>query len=112
MTAEELADRQWENRLLIIFAEEESDLRLSEQRRLIGPGIARLQQRDVMVVEVVGADPLRQTLSVPAGGFHVLLVGKDGGVKLRSPAPVPAERLIDLIDSMPMGRQEARDRAP
>ena len=46
----------------------------------------------------------------PAGDdFTCMLVGKDGGVKLSSDTPVPAERLSDVIDAMPMRRREMRE---
>ncbi|MFK8028837.1 MAG: DUF4174 domain-containing protein [Gammaproteobacteria bacterium] len=41
----------------------------------------------------------------PKGKYHVVLVGKDGGVKRRSEALDLAE-LFGLIDSMPMRRRE------
>jgi len=43
---------------------------------------------------------------VQAGTFQVLLIGKDGGVKLRSSGPVSMKDLFGLIDSMPMRQQE------
>ncbi len=110
MTPDEFSDRQWQNRLLVIFADEESDLRLDEQRREMGPMIAQMRDRDVMMVEIVGQDPLRETLGVGNEGFHVVLVGKDGGVKLRSEAPVRGARIVSLIDSMPMRQDEVKRR--
>lgn len=43
-----------------------------------------------------------------ASRFTVLLVGKDGSVKLRSASPVRAEDLFTLIDAMPMRRKEMK----
>ena len=43
-------------------------------------------------------------------GERILLVGKDGGVKLRSEEPVSIQRIFDLIDSMPMRRREMREK--
>jgi hypothetical protein len=50
----------------------------------------------------------RRQLNVEAGALAVVLVGKDGGVKFRSDRPVPPEQIFDLIDAMPMRRQEMR----
>ena len=52
---------------------------------------------------------LREALSIR--GFEILLVGKDGGVKLRSPAPVSTRDLFALIDAMPMRQREMRENA-
>lgn len=100
----------WEHRLLAVFADEERDDRLDEQRRALGPGVQALRDRDVRVVEIVGADPLREALEVPRGGFHVVLVGKDRGVKLRSTTVVSLERITSLIDTMPMRQRELGER--
>jgi hypothetical protein len=40
----------------------------------------------------------------------VLLIGKDGGVKLRAEEPLPAAEFFALIDTMPMRRREMRER--
>jgi len=41
----------------------------------------------------------------------VLLIGKDGGVKLRSKAPIAPRTLVETIDAMPM-RQDELQRSP
>ena len=46
----------------------------------------------------------------PGAGSQVLLIGKDGGVKLRSTEPVSTDELFALIDSMPMRRREMEER--
>ena len=40
----------------------------------------------------------------------MLLIGKDGGVKLRSAHPIPPEALFQTVDAMPMRRSEVRGR--
>lgn len=54
------------------------------------------------------ADALRSAYGVKAERFAVVLVGKDGGEKFRGGEAVSASRLIDLVDEMPMRRNEAR----
>lgn len=109
-TPADVKSQQWRHRLLVVFADEENDPRLATQRRLLGPVIAELRERDVLLIEVVGDDPLREALGVPRTGFHALLVGKDGGVKLREPQPVRPQTLVALIDAMPMRQAELRQR--
>ena len=43
--------------------------------------------------------------------FRVVLIGKDGGVKLRQEEPISVADLFALIDSMPMRKQEMRQRS-
>lgn len=59
-----------------------------------------LLERDLRIVTRSGA-----------AAFRVLLVGKDGGVKLDSDAPVTPAELFTLIDAMPMRKAELRSRA-
>jgi len=78
--------------------------------------------RDMVVLAVTGnevatvlghgqsltAEQLRSRYNISGGGFRSVLVGKDGSVKLFESEPVSAKRLFELIDSMPMRRQEMR----
>ena len=43
-------------------------------------------------------------------GFMLVLIGKDGDVKLRKPFPWSVRELSRAIDKMPMRQQEIRDR--
>jgi hypothetical protein len=54
---------------------------------------------------------LRKRFHVAPGTFAVVLVGKDGGEKLRSDRPISWERLQSTIDAMPMRQQESRGKA-
>lgn len=41
--------------------------------------------------------------------FEILLIGLDGGVKMRKTSTVTPQKLYDTIDSMPMRRSELRN---
>ena len=41
--------------------------------------------------------------------FAAVLIGRDGGQKLRSGSPISAEELFGKIDEMPMRRRELRE---
>jgi hypothetical protein len=115
-----LAGYRWENRLLLVFAPDvDSTLYLRQQEMLLDakPG---LNERDVVVISVlkdivstkerpdapVSADDLRDAYDVSPHDFRVVLIGRDGGVKLRQDEPILAADLFALIDSMPMRMQE------
>jgi len=55
---------------------------------------------------------MRQRFKVEPADFLVILIGKDGGEKLNSAAPVPMYRLKRLIDSMPMRKSEMQQQEP
>jgi len=53
-------------------------------------------------------EKLKDLFGVKQDRFQVILVGKDGTVKLRSDKPVNAPELFGLIDAMPMRQDEMR----
>ena len=67
-------------------------------------------ERDIVVLSELDdrtPSPLRQGFQ--PGGFKLVLVGKDGGVKLEQDAVLAPEELFAVIDRMPMRRNEMRD---
>ncbi|MBP1849016.1 DUF4174 domain-containing protein [Rhizobium halophytocola] len=111
----------WKNRVLVLFARSD-DPKLVQQIAELETRKAALADRD-MVVLAVGDGRLRslhgdgagidwQALKAEAmvGGdaFEAVLVGKDGGIKLRSFEVVADDALFDLVDSMPMRRAGKR----
>ena len=111
-----LAQMRWDRRVLIVAAPSPQDPALAEQRRLLGSWTAKRDERDLTIVEVVGdqvrgagdtAPSLRRKFRLPAG-FTAILIGKDGGEKLRSAKPFPTALLEQTIDAMPMRRAGRR----
>ncbi len=97
-------------RVLLVFAPRPDDPALVKQRAILDATAAGASARDLVVVPVVGGSErdARLRASFSAGtSFLAVLVGKDGGVKLRSGAPIPATQLFDTIDAMPMRQSEA-----
>lgn len=116
-------------RVLLISATEAPDSKLTEQVRLLGSDAAGLRERDLLIVPlhaaaaaIAAVEPLPVArLSAPEAdkaqehfriheGFTIVLVGKDGGEKLRSHEPLTLDRLFGKIDSMPMRKNEMRER--
>ena len=111
-----LAQMKWERRVLIVAAPSAQDPALAEQRRILASWTAKGDERDLTIVEIVGdqvrgagdtAPALRRKFRLPAG-FTAILIGKDGGEKLRSATPFPAAALEATIDAMPMRRAGQR----
>lgn len=112
---------RWKNRVLVLFSPSESDASLQLQKQGLASSAQGVLDRDLMVLEIVeqgqskavnhllsekSVQDIRKRLGVVGGSFQVLLIGKDGGVKLRSSEPVSMKDLFGLIDSMPMRQQE------
>lgn len=107
-----------EHRLLYVFVPDTSAPLLARQRALLDDPVA-LAERDIVRIDVVGdtvegatatATELRRRFEVERADSVVVLVGKDGGVKRRDTAPIPAASLFATIDAMPMRQDERRRR--
>lgn len=115
--APDIAALKWEKRILLVAAPDQRDAGLREQRRILARWSAEAQERDLKVIEVVGSrvtgvsDPasmLRVRYRLRASRFAVVLIGKDGGTKLRAARPIAAATLEATIDAMPMRRGGGR----
>lgn len=104
-----LAHYRWAARVLVAIAPDPADPALARQRHLFEAMRAEARERDLVLVEAVGrsGEDMRRALGCEPGLFTAVLVGKDGGAKLRSPEPLGADRLLPVIDAMPMRREEA-----
>ena len=104
-----LAPYLWKSRIIVAFARSASDPRLARQSKLFRDMGAGGRERDLVLVEAVGAAPAAEVLRRrfdTGEPFAAMLIGKDGGEKLRSDQPVGEAELFPLIDSMPMRREE------
>jgi len=113
---------QWSYRPVFVFAPSAGHPDLERQKAFNRASEAPYRERDIVVVSVVGARvaaalgpapgasaaDLRRRFGVARDDFSIILVGKDGGVKLRSDSPVSPERLAEVIDAMPMRQREMR----
>ncbi|MBV9077883.1 MAG: DUF4174 domain-containing protein [Methylobacteriaceae bacterium] len=112
--APDLAAYRWKARLLVVIAPDPGDPRLGEQRRIAEADHQGFAERDLTVLEAVGADAvaLRRRFGVPPEAFRAILVGKDGAAKLVSDRPLGPDRLFREIDAMPMRQDEMRRNEP
>lgn len=118
-------DFLWRHRPLLVFAPSANAPILQAQTQEIAASAADLAERDIVVLAVAGdhvildgtlvsepdqpglsAKSLRRRYDVPQGSQQALLVGKDGGVKVRRDGAIPRAILFDTIDAMPMRRRE------
>ncbi len=106
----DLGQLQWHSRILLLFADDPGSLELHRQKAMLEQAAPGLAERDVKVYQIIGSLPQNTALLRSKFGvdkpFAVVLIGKDGGRKLRATKPVEASELFGLIDSMPMRRNE------
>ena len=104
-----LDDLLWVARPIVVFADTPNDPRFVTQMELLEAGKEALVERDVVVLTDTDPDlksDLRQKLR--PRGFMLVLLGKDGQVKLRKPLPWDVREISRAIDKMPMRQQELR----
>ncbi len=112
-----LASLKDNHRALLLFAASEQDPFYLQQRMTLAAHTSEMQDRDLVVISVLGKPEhdeqqteLRRRFHVRPGEFTLILVGKDGGEKLRRHTPLSAEQLEQTIDAMPMRRDEIRQK--
>ena len=116
---------RWKNRVLVLFSPSESDVSFQLQKQGLAFRAEEVADRDLLILEIIeqgksmagnqllsekSVQAIRKRLGVQRGSFQILLIGKDGGVKLRSSEPVSVKDIFGLIDSMPMRQQEMESR--
>lgn len=106
-----LDDFVWQARPVVIFAETPNDPRYIEQLSLLIEGIDDVIERDVaIIVDTDGENRSALRDQLRPRGFMMVLIGKDGGVKLRKPFPWDVRELSRVIDKMPMRQREIVER--
>lgn len=107
-------------RPLLLFCSSPEDPSLLAQMTRLKDSAAALHERDVLVIAVpfhnpsptevaltpADAEAARRRFHVAPDDFTAILLGKDGGEKLRSSKPLSFDKLRDTIDAMPMRKDE------
>ncbi|MBC7923794.1 MAG: DUF4174 domain-containing protein [Ferruginibacter sp.] len=113
--SETLKASRWEERVLLLCASTSRQADFVKQKELLLKEENSLRERDTRTIDVLydrlsPADQsfLRDELGISAADFTVVLIGKDGGVKLRQPTPLTTQLLFSTIDAMPMRQREMR----
>lgn len=106
-----LEEYMWVARPVIVFAQTPNDPRLLHQLRELDGAREALEARDVVVLVDTDPGPSRfETTALRTKfrphDFNVLLIDKDGEVKLRRPNPISGAQLVRMIDRLPLRQQE------
>ena len=119
--AAELSDYLWERRPLLLFAPTESDPRLVETMRRIEASRCDFAERDMVLGRILAegtstldgrvldsnqAQRLVSKFGISTDSLIVVLIGKDGGEKLRVADVPDLQAIYDVIDGMPMRARE------
>ncbi len=121
---EVLAPYVWNSRVLLIFAPASSDTLFSQQTQLFESQELEIMDRDLVSFSIFpsnGSNPKKESLNsneirdlysfykITSSEFCVILIGKDGGEKLRTTNELLSLPLLfSTIDAMPMRKQEMK----
>lgn len=101
----------WVARPVVVFADSPNDPRFRQQIDLLSQRPDDLAERDVIIL--TDTDPAAMSdlrTQLRPRGFMLVLMGKDGEVELRKPAPWDIREITRSIDKMPLRQQEIEDR--
>ena len=118
---QDLSDYRWEKRLVVLLADDEAQPYLEEQIKAFKTYPEGLEERKLQVI-TVKPNAFRIGIEKQAwkpggflykryrqqGSFAFILIGLDGGEKLRRQEVMPLKELYRIIDSMPMRAAEMR----
>tara|TARA_B100000676_G_C17817037_1_gene700576 strand:- start:12 stop:407 length:396 start_codon:yes stop_codon:yes gene_type:complete len=95
----DIKDLIWEKRPVLVFSNSHLDPNLKQQIEMFGSDPNALSSRDVRVFVDDKSEPnskLRKRFRPK--GFLIILIGKDGQIKLRKNSPWSARELTRIID--------------
>ncbi len=125
LQAQDLSRHRWQDRLLLVLADEADAPLLMEQFQILQRHAEGLEERKMVLFELTPqsarirserqkeatcSTALYHSLKKTKAPFEVVLIGLDGGVKLRQNDLLTTEKLFALIDGMPMRRAEMRNK--
>ena len=102
---------RWVARPIVVFADSPADPRFQQQIDLLQDDEAMLADRDVVVL--TDTDPAAKSAlrtKLRPRGFQMVLIDKDGGVKLRKPSPWTVREITRIIDQTPLRLREVEER--
>lgn len=119
MSSQELTEFKWKKRILILVDTKNDLHNRNLQLSKFDGQYKEMTERDLVLLvyngkEVLDKDGMTTSLNlvnIPDDEFQgILLIGKDGGVKLKKKYIVEAKEVFDLIDQMPMRKSEMENR--
>lgn len=120
--AQSLSQHEWKNRVILLFAPAFENSSLQKQMATFQKDIEGLKDRKLIIYQITPNDIEREgnileestssdwfkKFVVPKNEFTFILIGLDGGKKMRSSKIVSLGQLFRKIDQMPMRRAEIR----
>ena len=121
--AQDLNSHLWEDRLLLVLAEDATDENFQNQLKILRENSKGLEERKLVVYQILPGKfkkglkeetqwqqnkDLYKKYKPGNSNFQIILVGLDGGQKLKESEVLPVQTIFNTIDAMPMRQAEIR----
>ncbi|MCP4884145.1 MAG: DUF4174 domain-containing protein [Flavobacteriales bacterium] len=125
LNGQNLEQHEWNDRILIVKAESEASKTYQNQIEELRNSSSALKERKLMIYQVIGnkyelvdydnpeiigsgevSNQMNVNILNKKIPFEIILIGLDGGIKLKKSDIIRKEELFNLIDSMPMRSSE------
>ena len=116
MTSIDLKEHRWKDRVILIFAAHEEVEDYQTMSRALADQSESVEERDLVIYHLLldgeseAAAELEAELELDVEEFYIVLIGKDGGIKMQSDQALEPRAIFDRIDGMPMRQREIRQR--
>ena len=115
---------RWKNRIVVLFSSDSGSDAYQTQVNIFSSLKKELLDRDLILISLFDNEcstlngetisdssdkSIRDSLSASDLSYSIILIGKDGGVKLKREMVLEPEELFHVIDRMPMRQREIRD---
>lgn len=123
LQGQSLKTHQWKERLVLLIANDQENKSLQKQLAIFRTDQEGVKERKLFIYQITpgkyknGITPntnweesstLFKEFRKLNSDFEIILIGLDGGIKLRQEETISNKELFALIDGMPMRRAEIR----
>ncbi|MGB5418967.1 DUF4174 domain-containing protein [Algibacter sp.] len=122
--SQNIASHQWENRILLILTDNSDTTTFQNQLKEFQTHENGLTDRKLIVYQIKEyiytkglkegewqhSSKLYKTYKSVNTSFEVILIGLDGGIKIRQSELLTCEKLFETIDVMPMRKAELKNK--
>ena len=109
-----LEQYRWKNRVIITFSPNKNNTERNHFVNSINKNLCQFNSRNIIHIDLIFDEGKKEinkfknyfeNLSLSPDNFLLILIGKDGGIKLNT-RNSSLEKIFSLIDTMPMRQQE------
>ena len=109
-----LEEHIWKNRILVTFSPSKNNTERNYFLNSINRNLCEFNSRNIIHIDFIfnendqkieNFESSFENISLSSSEFRLILIGKDGGIKLNS-RKISLEEIFSLIDTMPMRQEE------